>query len=56
MRWDEAKKEEFYRYHPSYPFDQAHYDDNQFVTDGERPEGTPRNIRISAISPTGIYF
>jgi hypothetical protein len=26
----------------------------QFVTEGERPEGTPRNIRMSALSPTEL--
>jgi len=24
------------------------------VTDGERPEGAPRNIRLSALSPTEL--
>jgi hypothetical protein len=24
------------------------------VTEGERPEGTPRNIRMSALSPTEL--
>ena len=26
----------------------------QFITDGERPEGTARNIRISALGPTEL--
>ena len=26
----------------------------QFATEGERPEGTPRNIRLSAVTPTEL--
>ena len=26
----------------------------QFITDGERPEGSPKNIRVSAMTPTEL--